>query len=110
MGRSGGGDKMRQGRRKAKATQGEGDARRRGEGLERREPSALEKEKRNDAPGACSVALRVYKRKGRGVVKTKGENPPRSLPARGGSCVPVERRNDQQEREKKRRKSTCIRR
>jgi hypothetical protein len=88
----------------ARATRSEGDARRRGGGLERRELSALEKEKRNDAPGACSVVLCVYKRKGRGIVKTKGDNPPRSLPARGGSHVPVERRNDQQEREKKKKK------
>jgi hypothetical protein len=35
----------------------------------------MKKKKEKDAPGGCSVAPRVDKRKGRGVMK-KGDNPP----------------------------------
>ena len=61
---------MRQGQRVAKATQDEGAGDRR-----ERNCQHLKKKKRNDAPGVCSVALRIYERKGRGVVKQKGTTP-----------------------------------
>ena len=100
MGQCGKGDRMRRGRRVVKATRVGG-----GRGSERREQSVLEREKkRKDAPGVCSVAPCVYKWKGHGIVKTKGQ-PPLWFASKRGSTVPVERKDGQREQEKK---CTCI--
>ena len=80
----------------AKATRDGG-----GGGSERGQRSALEKEKKKKRrTRRLQRRATRYERKGRGVVKKKRDNPPRGLPARGGSSVPVERKDGQREREK----------
>jgi hypothetical protein len=99
--RSEGNARQRGGGSERRAMRSEGDTRQRGGGSERRELSTLEKEKRNDAPGVCSVAPRIYGQKGRSIVKKKRDNPPRGLPVRGSSYVPVKRKAKVSGNEKK---------